>query len=391
MSQTTTSSSRWALPAIYAAGAIVGGGLALAVFSNTGSLALSLLLLTLCSGLLAWLASRRIAARDNALDQLRNVLDRVAHGQTSGRLIPAQLGELSETGAAVNRVLDVLDTTKERMGGVAQYLIDLPGKTTEALSAVQRSAEDQEAAVEETAALHTSINTSIRSIAHEVEDLARANDESASSILQLGSAIEQVARSAAAVQSTVEGSTSSLHQVGDNIKLVAQSSDSVLEVAEETAASVIEMDRSIQEVGVHARGASELTDKVRESAEEGSRAVGSTIDGIAEIRDATLVARGALEGLADRIGEIGEIATVIGAITDETNLLSLNAAIIAPVTRGRGRHGGWHRVGRAGCVAFARGWQSARRDSRNRPRRQRPGRRDRARCRGAGTQLQAGG
>jgi methyl-accepting chemotaxis protein len=145
-----------------------------------------------------------------------------------------------------------------------------------------------------------------------------------------------VAGSAARLQQTVESSTTSIHQMGQSIHLAAESGDSVQQMAEETAASMSEMDRALQEVGLHVRGASDLTRRVSESAEEGSRAVGATIEGIEEIRQLTSDARAVLEGLVRRIGEIGEIATVIGGITDEANLLSLNAAIIAAQA---GEHG----------------------------------------------------
>jgi methyl-accepting chemotaxis protein len=50
--------------------------------------------------------------------------------------------------------------------------------------------------------------------------------------------------------------------------------------------------------------------------------VSATIEGIETIRSLTRDARDVLEKLAERIGEIGEILTVIGGINEETNLLS---------------------------------------------------------------------
>ncbi len=327
---------QWLRLLLHAGGTAVAGGVALVIQAGGGSLFAAVTVLLLGTVAVAFLRYRLAASRQAAMAEIHESLERLSRGDTAHRLAPTRLGELAGMGAAVNRVIDVLGATKSRVSDLSRRLMQLPEQISLALEAVQRGAEDQEAAVEETAALQVNINTSISGINAEVEKLAGFNEESASSILQLGTAVEQVARSAGALHETLESSTSSIHQVGESIATAAASTDSVQGVAEETAASITEMDRAIQEVGVHVRGASELTQRVSEAAEEGSRAVGSTIDGIAEIREVTLGAKAALEGLADHIGEIGGITSVLGNITDETNLLSLNAAIIAAQA---GEHG----------------------------------------------------
>lgn len=312
-----------------AAGVVLGGAGAALALRGTGSWAAPVAVVVVVAGAAGAWSAIRMTQSLSFLDTLTRTAAGLEAGERIRRVDASRLGHFAAVGHSFNAIFDALGAVAHRVLGIVTGVSDLPDRITAVLAEIQQSADAQEEAVEESASLLANINSSIRNINDQVEGLSRSAEESASSILQMGSSVEEVARNASALQEAVDGSTSSVHEMSASIRQVAQSTESVQRIAEETATSMIEMDRTVQEIGGHVREASTLSDKVSVGADEGSEAVSETVRDIERIHALTNDARRKLEQLVGRIGEIADILGTIGEINDETNLLSLNAAIIA--------------------------------------------------------------
>jgi len=268
---------------------------------------------------------RQALARHDAIEQLARAAQRGEVFEVD-LTVAAELGP--SFGALSSAWQEIVDSRTKALA-LAERVGDLPEKVGGTFVAIERSASSQEEVVEETASLVAHMRTSMTSIGDQVEQLLRSADESASSVLEMESSIDEVARNSATLHRVVEASTSSVHEMGASIRQVAQGAEQVQQMAEDTAAAVIEMDRSIQEVSGHAHEAAALTQSAHAGAESGSEAVRATIDDIEQISSLTSEAKERLGDLVSRISKIGNILAAIDEINDETNLLSLNAAIIA--------------------------------------------------------------
>ncbi len=311
------------------AGAFLCGLVAYGLLEATGEAWMGLVWLAAsASALGAW--SHRQTARSSARAKAMSaVVDGLQNGEGFHALDIDALQEMGESGGALAALYAELEGLSTRVMGTIERVSALPERLDQAIGGIAESADAQEEAVEEAASLMANIKSSMKNITDRVTQLERSAEESASSILEMGSSVDEVARNAASLHESVEASTSSVHEMGASIRQVAESASEVERIAEETAGSVVEMDRVVQEITGNAREAAELTQKVSEGAERGGDAVGETIEDIKAIHGRTEDARAGLATLVNRIDEIAGILGVIREINDETNLLSLNAAIIA--------------------------------------------------------------
>ena len=96
-----------------------------------------------------------------------------------------------------------------------------------------------------------------------------------------------------------------------------------------TSSAVEQLTVSMKQVSNNAEASAEAARRALDAAEQGNRSVHDTLEGMQRIRSSVQATAKRIKALGDRSLEISEIVNVINDITEQTNLLALNAAIEA--------------------------------------------------------------
>ena len=143
------------------------------------------------------------------------------------------------------------------------------------------------------------------------------------------------------IVSQVSQSTSKLASVADEMRVVTeQSADNLKSQQIETnqaALAMQDMAHTVQEIAHHACEAEESACKADQGAHDGASISSQARRQIDALVVETETAAAAIEKVANDVGNIGMILDVIKEITEQTNLLSLNAAIEAGRAGEQGR------------------------------------------------------
>jgi len=309
--------------------AVAGGG---------GKAAVTFALLLAASGGIAFALARVLAGdAGSAVEGLRAEVERMASGDLRrGRVLESE-DEFGALSRSFEVMVESVRGTVAKVTGAAERVGAAARELAAVAQGVAAGAADQGQGVQQASALMDSAGRQVAGIAGSAQELNLLVEESSSSILEMGAAGEELNDTAGVLSSKVDEVSSSIEQMVRSVKEVASTTESLSSAAGETSSSMEEMASAMRQVDVTAEETARLSKRVIESAEQGQEKVRQTIDGMESIRVATEAAEGVIRGLGARTNEIGAILDVIDDVADETNLLALNAAIIAAQAGDHGR------------------------------------------------------
>ncbi|NVN97921.1 MAG: GAF domain-containing protein [Geobacteraceae bacterium] len=148
-------------------------------------------------------------------------------------------------------------------------------------------------------------------------------------VSSLSSTTKDIASAAEAVLGSVDETSRSVGEISFAFENVSANLDSLTEATYKSASAMEEISASLKNIEESAVLSHKISMQVKKQADEGHIVVSETADALTEIQKAVDFSHKGIMRLSENSTRIDSIVSVINDITKRTNLLALNASIIA--------------------------------------------------------------
>lgn len=312
--------------------AVIGGGAYLAS-GSVWALAAPLIAALICAIICGSILGQALAA---LREQQSGLLQGIAGDEVMAALRsePDDLVALSDGVAAAIAPLEAAQaghrTFAEQLGAAREKLsVIIHNWTT--------GDEKEIVQVRDAVAAMESLNSAFSLVISEIEDLSGRTEERASISAEMSATtdaiadnINQYSNSVLETSCSIEEMARAIRETADNIRALATST-------EQTVTSISLISTSQTTVRDNAERGASASESVRAQAQQGLRSMAATIKAMQEIEKSNVESFESINRLSRYSARVGEFLNVIQEVVEQTNLLSLNASIIAAQAGVRGR------------------------------------------------------
>ena len=292
----------------------------------------------LIMGLFIGLFCRRMIRQALCL-QLEYQIEAICHiaGDCMRDCRPNRGGDMASLQASHDLLLNRLETVMGNVSTIAEESLAKYRKLAETSRVVVDGLQNKAAADKKSALSASRINAFFTTLHKEIEELTKRSDERATIVLEMSATTDTIAENIKNHSDTVINTSASIEEMAANIKEISANIEALSTSTEQTSSSILQISSAINNVRDNTQKAVESSVNVRMLAQDGMRAMTATLKAMHEIELSNEESYSAISRLSVHSARVGEFVKVIQEVVEQTNLLSLNASIIAAQAGERGK------------------------------------------------------
>ena len=181
------------------------------------------------------------------------------------------------------------------------------------------------------------LNSAFSLVLSEIEELSGRTDDRASISTQMSATTDAIAENINQYSNFVLETSSSIEEMARATRETADNIRALADSTEQTVYSINTISRSQSTVRDNSERSASASESVRTQAQHGLRSMAATMKAMQEIAVSNDESFESINRLSRHSARVGEFLSVIQEVVEQTNLLSLNASIIAAQAGSRGR------------------------------------------------------
>jgi methyl-accepting chemotaxis protein len=261
---------------------------------------------------------------------MEKAAERIASGDLTSSITIAGRDEIASLGETINRMAFNLKDMISKIRNVTNSVTRVTENIVVSSQGVLSATDVQKHSVEKTASAIEEMDGSISKVASSSESLYDSANNTSSAISEMATTIETIADNATVFSETAHETASSIEEMVAIIKEISDSLDTLVESSEAIAASIEEVNATTLDIERSANDSVKLAEVVTiDASEKGMTSANAAMKGMENIKSSVSSLSEIINMLGKRANDIGKIVNVIDDVADQTNLLAINAAILA--------------------------------------------------------------